>query len=411
MSSDEVAPVRHNARPVACVLCHWCTQIAERQRPCWWRGSHESADRTIKTAWVVIEVSGSLQLARRRQLQFRPAPKFSNVRDHHHSGFWNSHVHFMERKWADVAKIHAGEVADALQMMLTRYGFTSVFDIGSSWENTRRLRDRIESGEIAGPRIRSTGEFLVPKGGSARDLVFDIRGAMHINTPELSEPNEGAAAAKRLIDAGVDGIKLYVSTGFPPVRVLSDSVSRSGQGRPRTRQPFLLILHSRGLMAALRGGADILVHTAPQAGDWDDLIIDAMKKTKVALIPTLHLWEYELRHDRSPVRARFATIAIEQLERWNRVGGIVLFGTDVGYHSHYDPTGEYVLMAEAGMSGREILASLTTAPAEQFGESSRLGRIAPGYLADLVVLRDDPIQNVRAFADLRYTIRDGRIIQ
>ena len=74
----------------------------------------------------------------------------------------------------------------------------------------------------------------------------------------------------------------------------------------------------------------------------------------------------------------------------------MLFGTDVGYHSHYDPTGEYVLMAEAGMSGREILASLTTAPAEQFGESSRLGRIARGYLADLVVLRDDPIQNVRA---------------
>jgi imidazolonepropionase-like amidohydrolase len=105
-------------------------------------------------------------------------------------------------------------------------------------------------------------------------------------------------------------------------------------------------------------------------------MIDAMKKTNAALVPTLYLWEYELRHDRSPVRARFAAIAIGQLERWNHVGGIVLFGTDVGYHSHYDPTGEYVLMAEAGMSGREILASLTTAPAEQFGESSRLGRIA-----------------------------------
>jgi imidazolonepropionase-like amidohydrolase len=89
---------------------------------------------------------------------------------------------------------------------------------------------------------------------------------------------------------------------------------------------------------------------------------------------------------------------------------VVLFGTDVGYISHYDPSDEYTLMAEAGMSGRQILTSLTTAPAEQFGESKRLGRIAPGSLADLVVLRDNPIQNVRAFSDVRYSIRDGKII-
>jgi imidazolonepropionase-like amidohydrolase len=328
------------------------------------------------------------------------------------AGFWNSHVHFMERKWADAAKIPAAELADALQGMLTRYGFTSVFDLGSSWDNTRRLRDRVQSGEIPGPRIRSTGEFLVPKGGSARDFVFDIRGAMHISTPELTEPAEAAAAAKMLIDAGVDGIKLYVSTAFQPILALPDGVIDAavkvahGRGKPVFAHPST----REGLMAALRGGADVLVHTTPYGGDWDDPMIDVMKKRGVALIPTLQLWEYELRHDRGPVRARLAALATEQLEKWNRVGGIVLFGTDVGYHGHYDPAGEYMLMAEAGMSGREILASLTTAPAEQFGESSRLGRVAPGYLADLVVLRDDPIQNVRAFADVRYTIRDGRII-
>jgi imidazolonepropionase-like amidohydrolase len=89
---------------------------------------------------------------------------------------------------------------------------------------------------------------------------------------------------------------------------------------------------------------------------------------------------------------------------------VVLFGTDVGGVDDYDPSEEYVLMARAGMTVRQILASLTTAPAEKFGDSARLGRVAPGLTADLVVLHGDPSRDVRAFAAVRYTIRDGRLI-
>ena len=70
--------------------------------------------------------------------------------------------------------------------MLTRYGFTSVFDTGSMWENTKRIRDRVESGELAGPRIRSTGEILEPPGGAPPDLVLDITGAMRVRLPEVA---------------------------------------------------------------------------------------------------------------------------------------------------------------------------------------------------------------------------------
>ena len=58
----------------------------------------------------------------------------------------------------------------------------------------------------------------------------------------------------------------------------------------------------------------------------------------------------------------------------------LLFGNDLGA-VEYDPSEEFVLMAEAGMSFRHILASLTTAPAERFGESDQLGRIAAGLKA------------------------------
>jgi imidazolonepropionase-like amidohydrolase len=90
---------------------------------------------------------------------------------------------------------------------------------------------------------------------------------------------------------------------------------------------------------------------------------------------------------------------------------VVLFGTDVDAGmDDFDPSDEYALMAEAGMTFRQILASLTTAPAERFGERGRLGRIAPGLAADVVVLSGDPSRDVRAFAAVRYTIRDGKLI-
>jgi imidazolonepropionase-like amidohydrolase len=67
-------------------------------------------------------------------------------------------------------------------------------------------------------------------------------------------------------------------------------------------------------------------------------------------------------------------------------------------------------MAQAGMSFRQILASMTTAPAERFGESKTLGRIAVGFQADLAILKDDPARNIRALAAVQYTVRAGKLI-
>jgi imidazolonepropionase-like amidohydrolase len=135
-----------------------------------------------------------------------------------------------------------------------------------------------------------------------------------------------------------------------------------------------------------------------------------MRQANVALVPTLKLWKYLLRHDRASVADLSAQTAVGQLRAWLAAGGLVLFGTDVGGMDDYDPSDEYALMAEAGMTFRQILASLTTAPAEKLGESGRLGRIAPGFAADLVVLNGDPSRDVRVFAAVRYAIRDGKLI-
>src|SRR5262249_12704175 len=67
------------------------------------------------------------------------------------AGFWNSHVHFFETKWENAGNLPAQELEVQLRAMVTRYGFTSVFDIGSAGDNTRSIRRRIQNGEVTGP--------------------------------------------------------------------------------------------------------------------------------------------------------------------------------------------------------------------------------------------------------------------
>jgi imidazolonepropionase-like amidohydrolase len=74
------------------------------------------------------------------------------------AGFWNSHVHFLEPVWRGAGTAPAAPLEEHLRSMLTRWGFTTVYDLGSSPDDTLALRRRIESGELAGPRIFTAGE-------------------------------------------------------------------------------------------------------------------------------------------------------------------------------------------------------------------------------------------------------------
>ena len=325
------------------------------------------------------------------------------------AGFWNSHVHFFERKWSDAAAVPAAELGRQLQGMLTRYGFTSVFDLSSRWENTRRIRDRIASGEVPGPGILSTGEGLVPPGAVPSDQVLGVMGVMATPLPEIADVAQARAAARKLLQEGVDGIKLFASTprGAPLAEgAIQAAVEEArGSGKPVFVHPNT----GADVLAALRAGVDVIAHTTPRSGPWDEGILALVKERRAALTPTLSLWKYFLRHDRISTREQLVEAAVGQVRAWIAAGGEVLFGTDLGAVDP-DPSEEYALMARAGMTFPQILASLTTAPARRFGESARLGRIAPGLQADLVVLGGDPTRDVRALCDVRYTVRAGQIV-
>jgi len=156
---------------------------------------------------------------------------------------------------------------------------------------------------------------------------------------------------------------------------------------------------------------DILAHTIPMEYDWTPEELQRMKQQHVALIPTLSLFPDEVRKDGGSEAAKAGILkgAVAQLKSYFDKGGTILFGTDVGYTQLYDTTSEYDYMLRAGMNWRDILASLTTAPATFF-KAGKTGRVVKGDAADLVVLDGDPATDVRNFAKVDYTIRAGKVI-
>jgi imidazolonepropionase-like amidohydrolase len=320
------------------------------------------------------------------------------------AGFQNSHVHFTEEKWIDAAHQPASKLTSQLKAMLTRYGFTTVVDTASSLSNTNALRRRIESGEIAGPRIFTAGEALYPPNGIPFYLKENLPEEIVKLLPQPSTPEQATAIASQHNRDGADLTKLFTGSWVSRGKVLpmpeEIAVAAAAETHRHGKLVFSHASSVAGLEVALRAGVDVLAHALDDTRGLTPEHLRRMKEKNLALVPTLKLfggdrWLFEI---------------LDEVRDYARLGGPILFGTDVGYLTDYDPTTEYVLMASAGLSWREILAALTTNPAARMGEASRRGRIAPGMDADFVVLAQDPVRDVRAFADVRHVIRGGRVI-
>ncbi len=320
------------------------------------------------------------------------------------AGFQNSHVHFTEPLWLDAAHQLPDKLTLQLEAMLTRFGFTTVVDTASFLDNTNALRRRIQSGEVSGPRILSAGEAIYPPQG----IPYYLRDAM---PPEvlafLPQPATGADAAALVVEHAAKGtelIKLFTGSWVERGRVLPmpDSIASAAVSEAH-KHGLLVFTHPSnlaGLEVALGSGVDVLAHAVEDTRGMTPEHLARMKKQGMSLVPTLKLFG----------RDAYLWEILDEVRDYARSGGQILFGTDVGYLTDYDPSDEYRLMGTAGLSWREILQSLTTNPADRFKEGSRRGRVETGMDADLVVLGTDPVLDLRAFSDVRYTIRSGRVI-
>lgn len=330
------------------------------------------------------------------------------------AGFWNSHVHILPPGLLRAEKLSSVQITRQLDEMLTRWGFTTVFDIASVLKNTELIRQRIESGEVKGPRILTVGEPFWTKGGTPV-YAKDFLEANHINIPDVESSAQAVARVRQQIHDGADGIKIFsgsIERGgilLMPLDVAKAIVSEAHrEGKPVFAHPS----NGKGIEIAIQSGVDVLAHPSTDGNPFTPELIQRMKTAHMALIPTLTLLDVEGKKGNEPPGniEKWINMAVQEVKAYSEAGGQILFGTDVGYVDQFDTTEEFTLMSRTGMDFRQILASLTTNPAGRFGSATHAGRIAKGMDADLVVLRADPSLDAAAFAKVKYTIRGGKVI-
>ena len=365
------------------------------------------SDAPIADGALLIEGERIVAVGPRASVRIPPGATEIDVRGRTVlAGFWNSHVHFLEPQWEGIAEMPAARAAALLGDMFASRGFVHVFDIGSFPAVALPLRDRVRSGEVRGPDIRTTLAPFAPPKGTPRYVPG-------ITLPEIADAAGARDSVRARVAQGADAVKLFIVplTRERPLPVMALDVVRAAvdeahrAGLPVFAHPTTL----EGIRIALEGGVDILAHGATTGEALSEPLLREMRVRNIALVPTLTLWEDDYGPDTTGNGA-FVRAGQAQLRSYAGAGGRILFGTDVGYIPRYDPTREYELMAGAGLDLRAILASLTTAPADAFDRGGRRGRLAPGFDADVVVIDGDPAADIRALAHVRLTMKRGRIL-
>ena len=303
-----------------------------------------------------------------------------------------------------------------------RAGFTTVREAGSSQHSGFALRRGTEEGLILGPRIIAAGPPLAIVGGHGDVSGFRPEiNAILASGYSCTGPVECAEKVRRASQNGADVIKITATGGV---------LSQQGRGleahfTDAEMKSIVDTAHSlgldvmahahgaRGIEAAARAGIDTIEHSTYI----DEAAARAMRENGTVLIPTLMAFQgvterlgqgiyTPVVEDKIRAVSETAQVFMGKAHRWNVP---IAFGTDAGVFAHGRNAEEFALMVAQGMSDREAFASATTVAAKVLHMENEIGRIAPGYSADMIAVSGNPLTDVEVLEDVDWVMVRGRV--
>lgn len=345
-------------------------------------------------------------------------------------GLMDMHTHLSSEIGPDSYIVRFTHGAPQVTLQSTVYarrtlhaGFTTVRDLGDRHNISVALRDAIARGDVAGPRIFTSGKSIATTGGHAdptNGWAAHIAGDPGPADGVINGVAEARKAVRQRYKDGADLIKVTATGG-----VLS--LAASGEN-PQFAQDeleaivatardygFHVAAHAHGaegMKRAIRAG----VHSIEHGTYMDDEVIRLMKEHGTWYVPTILAGRFVGEKAAEPgyfpevVRPKAAAIGPqiqETFARAHKAGVNIVFGTDCGVGPHGDNAREFALMVEAGMSPMDAIRAATSVAARFLGVDDRLGTLEPGKLADLVAVEGDPLADIGRLQAVHFVMKEG----